>query len=466
MLAVALATAGLWGGLTAAPADAAVSYAVKMRAMPDTVYATQTLLLRGSVAKPLRGTRVKLQYYKAKRWRDLATVRASKASGTWRARVKVPANLVVFRVRAVTTRGTVAVTSRAVSPAPDIKAAGPGGYLMGIDVSMWQHQVCNRSFDYVTMKANGVAFLIAKGSDANTAVSGTDYPCDKDSSPDQRAAKYAAIDAAGAKAAGIYVGYYHWMEMPTKSDGSVTNSTDMIVASALQQAQQVATRLRDLGGYDDMTLPYALDMEAISPGYSAASISLWVRTWVAKVTELTGRTPMIYSMRSYLDIEQDQTGSVSANGWTVTIPDGAPYYGRYNGTGRTDWYTNIDTRRTLQSMPLWIADPDHEPALQSSGNPQDLVGACRTSMPACWVNAWTLADCNLQWTFWQYGMIDAERVAIPYASSNCPIDSPYCVAPSSTAATGSRVDVNAFNGSPADLAALAAGTWSPPLELQ
>jgi hypothetical protein len=207
-------------------------------------------------------------------------------------------------------------------------------------------------------------------------------------------------------------------------------------------------------------------MENIKSGYTPASISLWVRTWTARVTALTGRAPMIYSTRSYLDIADDQTGTVSANGWTVTIPQTSPYFGNYNGTGRTDWYTNADTRHALQGMPLWMADPDHNPALQTSGNPQDLVGACGSSMPACWVNAWTLADCNLQWSFWQYGAVDAESVAIPYASSTCPIDSPYCVAPSSTAATGTRVDADVFSGTAGDLAALAAGTWSPSTAFQ
>lgn len=406
-----------------APADAAVVPAVKVRAIPATVYATQTVMLRGSVASNLRGSKVTLQHYRNGKWRTLTTVRASKRSGTWRARVRVPATGTTFKVRAVSGRRSSAVMTRTITPAPAITAQGPGGYLWGLDVSRWQH-TDGMPWDYATMAANGAAFLMIKASDGTPRW-------------DALATPWALIDADGAKKAGMFVGYYHYAQLPLAADGKPETSPSRIIANAKAQATTAAGRLAQLGGYDGQTLPYTLDIEEhytvwTDPATNSdttlywriADISLWTRTWYAEMLAQTGRKPIIYSYRSYM-------------------------------SGKFDFATNAETRTTLQSMHLWLAQPG------DPGDPAVVVGQRGYKTGECYVMAWTKPGCNLLWTFWQYtNSADRERFGIPWSPSSgasCPADVLFC----RPTGAGSRnsLDANVFSGTAGDLRALADGTW-------
>ena len=428
-LIVTLVVALTFSTVAAAPSQALVS-AVRMGKVQTTVYETQTVLLRGTVARSLRGRTVRIEYRKGTSWVKLASTRSVRSSGYWRVKVRVPKGLTTFKVRAVVGLRKSPSAASAVLKAAPITAQGPGGYLMGLDVSRWQHGTAT-AWDYATMAANGAAFLMIKASDGTPKY-------------DALAVPWALIDSAGAKAAGIYVGYYHYAQLPVGADGKPETDASLIIADAKAQATLAAGRLEQLGGYDGQTLPYTLDIEEhylkwTDPltgtqsykYWTKENVSLWTRAWYNEMVLQTKRKPIIYSYRSFM-------------------------------ASNFDFATNLDTRNTLQSMHLWLAQPGH---------PEDkttIVGA-KGSAGDCYVMAWTLSGCKLVWTFWQYtNSGDRERFGIPWSpasSGTCTVDVKYCEA--SGAGSRNSLDVNVFSGSVGDLTALAAGTWDrSPVEFQ
>ena len=91
----------------------------------------------------------------------------------------------------------------------------------------------------------------------------------------------------------------------------------------------------------------------------------------------------------------------------------------------------------LAQYPLWLAqyaidpsNPLNQPGLKASG---------------CYVNSWTGANCDSQWTMWQY--------------TSCGIAPKYGV-------PGSRLDLNLFRGSASAFLELVQGSWLPqPIDL-
>jgi len=215
---------------------------------------------------------------------------------------------------------------------------------------------------------------------------------------DALALKYVIMDRSAAQAAGIYTGFYHYATMPDSKDSAV------IAQDAAAQAQKVLWRLAALGGYNEMDLPYALDLENNCVRYdnsgcskyaSKQSITLWAKTFLRIVKEKTGRTPILYSYPAFLE----------------------------NAMVRDE---------ELARYPLWLAQYGIDPA--------DPLGQPGLKPGGCYVHSWTSANCSSQWIIWQY--------------SSCGIAPKYGV-------PGNRLDLNVFRGTQEDFLSLATGTWKP-----
>jgi GH25 family lysozyme M1 (1,4-beta-N-acetylmuramidase) len=267
---------------------------------------------------------------------------------------------------------------------------GPGGRIHGADISRWQHPN-DQAIDFVKMYDAGIRFVMIKASDT------------RDES-DALALKYLVMDHSAAQAAGIYTGFYHYTTLPDVEDA------DSIIRDATAQAQKVIWRLASIGGYTERDLPYALDLEnkcvrvsstgACLKYASRNAVTLWATTFLALLKEKTGKTPIMYSYSSFLE------GSMNRS-------------------------------VELAQYPLWLAhyaidpaNPVNQPGLKSSG---------------CYVHSWTSANCDSQWTMWQY--------------SSCGIAPKYGV-------PGSRLDLNVFRGTPQAFLDLIQGSWTPtPVDL-
>ena len=381
------------------PATAVTSsLTMNLRQTPN---ATEVLItLYGNLKPTKSGTTVKIQVDSNGKWETTRFSTKVSKVGTWRVTALATALEAKVRYRAVAIVSGKSIYSaiRAieikqqpeisnVDPALFIDLLGPGGRIHGADISRWQHPN-DAQIDFAKMYAAGVRFVFIKASDTRD-------------SADQLAIKYAAMDHNAAQAAGIYTGFYHYAVLP-----DVTDPED-IKKDALAQAQKVVWRLASLGGYGEKDLPYALDLEnkcvkvstsgACQKYATRTAVTLWATTFLAAVKEKTGRTPILYSYANFLE-------------------------------------SSMVRSTELAQYPLWLAqyaidpaNPINQPGLKSIG---------------CYVHSWTGANCDSQWTVWQY--------------TSCGIADKYGV-------PGSRLDLNVFRGTPYAFLDLAKGTWTPTL---
>ena len=381
------------------PATAVTSsLTMNLRQTPN---ASEVLItLYGNLKPTKSGTTVKIQVDSSGKWETTRFSTKVSKVGTWRVTALATALEAKVRYRAVAVVSGKSIYSaiRAieikqqpeisnVDPALFIDLLGPGGRIHGADISRWQHPN-DAQIDFAKMYAAGVRFVFIKASDTRD-------------SADQLAIKYAAMDHNAAQAAGIYTGFYHYAVLP-----DVTDPED-IKKDALAQAQKVVWRLASLGGYGEKDLPYALDLEnkcvkvstsgACQKYATRTAVTLWATTFLAAVKEKTGRTPILYSYANFLE-------------------------------------SSMVRSTELAQYPLWLAqyaidpaNPINQPGLKSIG---------------CYVHSWTGANCDSQWTVWQY--------------TSCGIADKYGV-------PGSRLDLNVFRGTPYAFLDLAKGTWTPTL---
>jgi len=282
---------------------------------------------------------------------------------------------------------SLALTAFTIVPvaADDLSLIGPGDRLHGADVSRWQHPN-GKPINFKKMHDAGLSFVMIKASD-------TRYESDR------LALKYVRMDRKAAQAAGVYTGFYHFAILPNVSTPAGVKK------DAQAQAQKVLWRLADLGGYNDMDLPYALDLEtrciqwsssgACMKNATRSAATLWAKTFLKTLKEKTGRTPILYSSPSFLE-------------------------------------TALNRDKELNSYPLWIAhyaidpaEPDAKPNVKPGG---------------CFVHSWTTKECSADWTMWQY--------------TSCGIAPKYGV-------PGYRLDLNVFSGGREKFLALLTGTWQP-----
>ncbi|KRO37229.1 MAG: lysozyme M1 (1,4-beta-N-acetylmuramidase) [Actinobacteria bacterium BACL15 MAG-120823-bin78] len=395
LLSVALAL-----GVAGAPQSVAAPSILSM-SVRQTPSASETLLTLYGTLKPNRsGTPVKIEVDTAGKWSSTRFSTKVTKVGTWKVTALATALDAKVRYRAVSVINGKAlyspIRSIVVKQQPEISDAdsaqfidllGPGGRIHGADVSRWQHPY-DKQIDFVKMYEAGMRFVFIKASDTREAA-------------DLLAVKYAAMDHHAAQAAGIYTGFYHYAVLPDVS------TDEEIQRDALAQAQKVVWRLASMGGYSERDLPYALDLENKCVRYSSSgacqkyatrsAVTLWATTFLASLKEKTGRTPFLYSYASFLESSMTRT------------PELAQY-------------------------PLWLAQYGIDPA-----NPINQPGLKNIG---CYVHSWTGANCDSQWTVWQY--------------SSCGIAPKYGV-------PGYRLDLNVFRGTPSTFLDLAKGTWTPSL---
>ena len=387
-------------GVAGAPQSLAAASTLSMQ-IRQTPSASESLLTMYGNLKPNKsGTTVKIQVDMGGKWTTTRFTTKVTKVGTWKVTALATALDAQVRYRAVSVIAGKSLYSpiRAITvkqqpeisnadPAQLIDLTGPGGRIHGADVSRWQHPN-DKQIDFVKMYEAGMRFVFIKASDTRE-------------SADLLAVKYAAMDHHAAQAAGIYTGFYHYAVLP-----DVTDPED-IKKDALAQAQKVVWRLASMGGYSDRDLPYALDLENKCVRYSSSgacqkyatrsAVTLWATTFLASLKEKTGRTPILYSYANFLEGSMTRTAE-------------------------------------LAQYPLWLAqyaidpaNPINQPGLKNGG---------------CYVHSWTGANCDSQWTVWQY--------------SSCGIAPKYGV-------PGNRLDLNVFRGSPSSFLALAKGSWTPSL---
>ncbi len=397
---VFLLTIALVLGVAGAPQSLAAASTLSMQ-IRQTPSASESLLTMYGNLKPNKsGTTVKIQVDMGGKWTTTRFTTKVTKVGTWKVTALATALDAQVRYRAVSVIAGKSLYSpiRAITvkqqpeisnadPAQFIDLLGPGGRIHGADVSRWQHPN-DKPIDFVKMYEAGMRFVFIKASDTRE-------------SADLLAVKYAAMDHHAAQAAGIYTGFYHYAVLP-----DVTDPED-IKKDALAQAQKVVWRLASMGGYSERDLPYALDLENKCVRYSSSgacqkyatrsAVTLWATTFLASLKEKTGRTPILYSYANFLESSMTRT------------PELAQY-------------------------PLWLAqyaidpaNPINQPGLKNGG---------------CYVHSWTGANCDSQWTVWQY--------------SSCGIAPKYGV-------PGNRLDLNVFRGTPSSFLALAKGSWTPSL---
>ena len=271
------------------------------------------------------------------------------------------------------------------SPASAMPTSGPGNRIHGLDISKWQHPY-GKPINFTKMAKAGISFVMIKGGDGHDPSDATAY-------------KYLKIDRAAAQSAGIYTGFYYYAYLP---DSTIKG---FVIADAQAQALKAVWRLASIGGYSDMDLPIALDIEnnCVRPKSNGGCakymnkqlISLWTQTWLDTVKEKTTKKPFVYSYAQFL-----QTAMVRS--------------------------------KTLATYPLWIANYVKTPATSEPG--KKIVG--------CFAHAWTKGNCTTQWQIWQY--------------SSCGIGAKYGI-------PTNRVDLNVFSGSEEAFLNLVKGTWEPDL---
>lgn len=377
---------------------AASSLTLSLRQTPS---ATDSVVTFYGTIKPARsGLSVKIQGNTSGAWKTTRFMTKTTKAGTWkivavatsfdipvkyRAQVNVSGKITNSPIRTITMKKLPQISS--TDPSLVVESFGPGGRIHGADVSRWQHPN-DKPIDFSVAYASGLRFVMIKASDTRDEA-------------DALSLKYLIMDHAAAQAAGLYTGFYHYAILPDVSDSAG------IIRDATAQAQKVLWRLAAIGGYTERDLSYALDLEnkcvrlsssgACQKYASRAAVTLWAETFLGLLKEKTGRTPILYSYSNFLESSMNKSAK-------------------------------------LAQYPLWLAqyaidpfNPINQPGIKAGG---------------CFVHSWTSANCDSQWTIWQY--------------TSCGIAPKYGV-------PGTRLDLNIFRGSASDFLNLSKGSWAPAL---
>ncbi|MBM3720056.1 MAG: lysozyme M1 (1,4-beta-N-acetylmuramidase) [Actinobacteria bacterium] len=369
----------------------------------STFFAVQTpsvgeplLSFHGVVSPATGGATVRILQRVSDRWEPTGISAKTTDLGTWKVRGSFPSveSEVGFRAEIITSNNSFTTTARKlmINPVANpedpnfslISRSGPGSRIYGADVSRWQHPK-DKAINFQKMFRAGMRFVMIKASDT------------RDDS-DALARKYLVMDRHAAQAAGLYTGFYHYATLPN------TESKKVIIADAKAQAQQAVWRLASVGGYTELDLPYALDLENNCIRYvnkrcakfsSKRANTLWAETWLDTVYQKTGRKPFLYSYPAFLE-------------------------------------RALNRSPKLRTYPLWLSHFGINPAKPSAEPGKKVVG--------CFVHSWTTSDCKSLWQIWQF--------------SSCGIAPKYGV-------PGSRLDLNVYRGDVTSFLKLTQGKWEP-----
>jgi GH25 family lysozyme M1 (1,4-beta-N-acetylmuramidase) len=369
--------------------------------LQQTPSATDSVVTFYGTIKPARsGLSVKIQGNTSGSWKTTRFTTKTTKAGTWkivavatsfdipikyRAQVNIAGKITNSPIRTITMKKLPQIST--LDPSLAVESFGPGGRIHGADVSRWQHPN-DKQIDFSVAYASGLRFVMIKASDTRDEA-------------DALALKYLVMDHSSAQAAGLYTGFYHYAILPDVSEPAG------IIRDATAQAQKVLWRLAAIGGYTERDLSYALDLEnkcvrvsssgACQKYATRAAVTLWAETFLGLLKEKTGRTPILYSYSNFLESSMNKSAK-------------------------------------LAQYPLWLAqyaidpfNPINQPGIKAGG---------------CFVHSWTGANCDSQWTIWQY--------------TSCGIAPKYGV-------PGTRLDLNIFRGSASDFLNLSKGSWAPSL---
>ena len=346
--------------------------------------------------KPAAKAAITINSFNGVVWNKTSLKTTSSSSGSWKITTVATAIKAEGQYQAIAMVGKKKTTSKSANFKVNnaqvftdentlLAGYGPGGRIHGSDISRWQHPN-DKPIDFKKKFDAGMRFVLIKGSDSTEKA-------------DMETMKWLVGDRNAAQAAGLYTGMYHFAYMP--------DSTDLayIQRDAKAQAQKVLWRLASLGGYNEMDLPVALDLEnnCVRKNKSGdctkylgrTLVTAWAETWLQTVEEKTGRKPFLYSYANFLESAMVRS-------------------------------------EKLRQYPLWLA--------QYGINPADPIAQPGLKTVGCYVHSWSTANCSSQWQIWQY--------------SSCGIGSKYGV-------PSSRLDLNVFRGTPESFLSLIKGKWQP-----
>jgi GH25 family lysozyme M1 (1,4-beta-N-acetylmuramidase) len=164
------------------------------------------------------------------------------------------------------------------TPSPTLTPTPTPAYLEGIDVSKWQGAI-----DWNQVAGAGKKFAMIRASAGSLT---TD--------------EWYTTNRAGARAAGIPMGAYHYAN-PDAAPNDALNEANFFLSLA-------APSRGDL-------IP-ALDVE-VTNGLSVADMQAWVGTWLERVWSVTGVRPMIYASPNFWATSMGDTRAFADAGYTI-----------------------------------------------------------------------------------------------------------------------------------------------------
>ena len=344
-----------------------------------------TVKIQSNTSGSWKSTRFQAKTAKAGSWKVVAVATSFDTPIKYRAQVNASGKIIYSPIRTITIKQLPQIST--ADPSMVVDQLGPGGRIHGADISRWQHP-SDKQIDFSTAYTSGLRFVMIKASDTRDEA-------------DALSLKYLVMDHAAAQAAGLYTGFYHYAILPDVTD------PDAVIRDATAQAQKAIWRLAAIGGYTEKDLPYALDLEnkcvrlstsgACQQYASRSVVTLWAETFLNVLKAKTGKTPMLYSYSNFLE-------------------------------------SSMNKSSVLSQYPLWLA--------QYAIDPFNPINAPGLKAGGCYVHSWTGANCDSQWTMWQY--------------TSCGIAPKYGV-------PGTRLDLNIFRGTAGDFLDLAKGSWTPQL---
>ena len=397
---------------------------IKLTAPKGQQPAAVATTLFGKFANVGLDARVVVQSLTAGQWVEVPAA-VTVGLSAWTARFNLPEVPGTYKYRAVVS-GTLGTAASWIAPievvAPAAKTydrLGPGSPagIWGMDVSRHNHMAGDtngdgkvdvnddgKPIDFAKAYANGMRFVYIKGTDGSVnpktgATTGQNY-----------ANKFAISDRAAAQSAGLYTGFYHYLGMVE------TNNVAALIADARNEAIMAAARVAESGGYNELDLPYALDVEhddiagsGVADVTTDQNIFIWIQTWLLEMEARTGRVPIIYSGPSAMASE-----FVASDFW--------------------------------KNYQIWIAHPTCRFYLGATGQlcTEELINA--GALPGfhssgVYQTPWTVSG-FLKWAFWQY------RASASYSKANGILN-------------GSALDINVFGGTDDEFTALTSGNWVP-----
>jgi lysozyme len=181
---------------------------------------------------------------------------------------------------------------------------GATSYVEGIDVSHYQETI-----DWSKVAASGKRFAIAKASEGQTFVD-----------------PMFATNRAGAKAAGLVFGAYHYADPDTSPNDAVLE----------------ADHFASVAGYQAGEVRPTLDLEN-NGGLSVSQLQTWVNSFLKELTARTGKKAMIYTSPNFWSTSMGDTAYFATHGYSVLwianwgVPDPSVPANNWGGNGWTFW---------------------------------------------------------------------------------------------------------------------------------